>query len=533
MSANSMWGTICASVLGLSVLLTYVTEAGETEKWFPEILKPDSDVYLPDYSYAGYMWGEKKLPDLKPTLKVTDYGAVPNDGKDDTEAIRKALEDAKTKQGTVVLHFPAGRFILSHILFIERSDFVLQGSGSGRDGTTLYCPKPLEEMDIGHLFKGLKAYLEKNKKKGHGGGAFSFFAWSGGVLWTRVPRGHEEKSKAVKILSGKRDGHTIELESAMDVKPGDIVEVQWFNREGVMSSLLKHIYGDYKQYEMQVGKRLWQNKDKPKLKIPVTITAVNGKTLTTKEPLLHDIRPEWTPTLKKKMHLQNVGFEHFKLEFPKAEYRGHHCEAGYNGLCLHSLAHSWVRNVHFVHADSAVLVTGCKNMTIHGVQTVGRKCHYNIKYSTSYGILSTNFKLDSKAHHNPSFNTGSKLCVFSGGSVKTGYLDQHKGMNHMNLFDDIAVEIGTQVFKSSGNPYWGPRAGLYNTFWNIRLQKASSGASMKGGNQARLVGFMGPKSSYKLKYEPNAYIEGTNKEGIAVPSLYRYQLEKRLAKTGK
>ncbi len=122
--------------------------AEEDQHWKPQILDAESKDYLPDFSYAGYYWGEKALPNLKANVDVTDYGAIPNDGKDDTEAIQRAIVDATSKTGTVVLHFPPGKFIVTQIIFIKRSNFVLQGSGSGDDGTVLFMPLPLKDMKL-------------------------------------------------------------------------------------------------------------------------------------------------------------------------------------------------------------------------------------------------------------------------------------------------------------------------------------------------------------------------------------------------
>ena len=49
------------------------------------------------------------------------------------------------------------------------------------------------------------------------------------------------------------------------------------------------------------------------------------------------------------------------------------------------------------------------------------------------------------------------------------------------------------------------------------------------GPSARIVGLHG---SYpiSLRYGPDPYVEGLNRPGIAVPSLYEYQLRQRLAR---
>jgi hypothetical protein len=110
------------------------------ENWTPAIL--ESEEYLPDYSYAGYFWGEKPLPVLDATINVTEFGAIPNDGKDDTDLIRTALKATKEIPGPVVLRFPVGKFLVRDILYIERSNLVLQGAGSGSNGTIFSVSSP-------------------------------------------------------------------------------------------------------------------------------------------------------------------------------------------------------------------------------------------------------------------------------------------------------------------------------------------------------------------------------------------------------
>lgn len=63
-------------------------------------------------------------------LNVKDFGAMPNDGKDDGAAIKKAL-DAAEKGGTYEpLYFPAGRYELNEPLFLDH----LAGGGFWGDG---------------------------------------------------------------------------------------------------------------------------------------------------------------------------------------------------------------------------------------------------------------------------------------------------------------------------------------------------------------------------------------------------------------
>ena len=114
----------------------------------PEILKkfianPAASI-LPDFSYAGYAYGERAIPDVKGKIyDVTQYGATPNDNTDDSPAIQRAVDDAG-KHGGGVVYFPAGRFNVNmdstkaDIIRINYSNIVMRGSGSGADGTVIF-----------------------------------------------------------------------------------------------------------------------------------------------------------------------------------------------------------------------------------------------------------------------------------------------------------------------------------------------------------------------------------------------------------
>ena len=93
-----------------------------------------SQNFLPDFSYAGYHFGTSNIPEIKEKIILaTDYGVIANDDLDDSKALLKAIKAANEISGNVVLLLPAGKLILSDILYIERSNFVVRGNGSGKN----------------------------------------------------------------------------------------------------------------------------------------------------------------------------------------------------------------------------------------------------------------------------------------------------------------------------------------------------------------------------------------------------------------
>ena len=261
----------------LSVFLLLSVNQGIAQStWMPEILSENirDKHFLPDFSYAGYHWGEKPLPELKPTLHVTDYGAVPDDGKDDTEALQKAFAAAHNVEGPVVLKFPPGKFILKEILYIDRSNFVVQGSGSGSRGTVLYCPVPMTDLEPPDCLTELQDYLKtfnkmQNIKDLGVKVPFSLYAWTGGFIWTRVKgkrfkpymeKYNKEPNILGKIKTGERGEREITVDSADKIKVGDLVSIYWYNKEGEQSTLLDELYDEQ---PVTIGSRHWENPDYP------------------------------------------------------------------------------------------------------------------------------------------------------------------------------------------------------------------------------------------------------------------------------
>src|SRR5262245_19075867 len=120
---------------------------------------------LPDFSFAGYHFGDDPIPDVPVRASVTDFGARPNGDVDDSEAFLKAI--ASTSNGAILI--PAGRYILTQVLKLTRSGVVLRGAG--RDRSVLCFPKPLVDM-IGPS----PEWAGSNTAKGR-------WSWGGGLIW--------------------------------------------------------------------------------------------------------------------------------------------------------------------------------------------------------------------------------------------------------------------------------------------------------------------------------------------------------------
>ena len=542
--------------LPILLALLIVASASAQPAWTPRILSPEVQAvhYLPDFSYAGYHWGEDALPAAFPdhtVLDVAAFGAVPDDGADDTEALQAALAAAHATEGPVLVRLPPGRFVLTDILAIERSDLVLQGAGSAEGGTTLYMPRPLSSLPTPAAMAELEEYLLANDKRQRERDRgidepYSLYAWSGGFVWTNTPGGRgkpylseydREPTTLATGLTGRRGEHTITATGAADVAPGQIVQVNWFNREGPEGSLIDYLY-DGHAADLAVGERHWESPEMPLTRQEVTVLAVNGNQITIKEPLLHDLRPEWLPTLTAWAPITEVGIEGIRFEFLYQEYKVHHVEAGNNAIYLTNTAHSWVRDVDVVNGDSGILTDVCSNVTIEDVGIYGRTYHYGVHMGDCYNVLAREVYVAAPVVHTFTFNTGSRMCVYTASTATDDpVLDQHSGLNYQNLFDDLTLFVDDpahQPLTGGGASYWKPSHAAFPVMWNVELDflypDAGAPVAIEGledGPSARIVG-MHADRDLTLEYGPAPYVEGLNRPNVAVPSLYEYQLRARL-----
>ncbi|PAP75877.1 hypothetical protein [Rubrivirga marina] len=503
-------------------------------EWTPAAL---ASGVLPDYSFAGYRWGEEPVPTPGATVvRATDHGVVPDDGRDDTAALRAAVAEAGRVEGWAVVELPAGKVELRNLLFIERDSLVLRGAGSGDGGTVLSIPVPMREMDQPPVLADLDAYLVANDKTVPTGEFFSPYSWTGGVIWTRAPKAAPVPEPLAAVVGGVRGAHTVTVDDASAIRAGDVLRFAWVNRAGPDSPLLQHLYGMATGLD---GDRLWESPDAPLVTQEVTVASVDGDAVTVREPLLHDLRPEWSAVLAPEPRLRDVGIEGIRIVFPDVPYPGHHQEAGYNAIYLTDLRHGWVRDVAFVNADSGILSDRVANVTLAGITVEGRDAHYGVHLGDVERVLLTDFETTTWAHHPVSFNTGARQSVITGGRVVSPQLDRHRGANHTNLYDDLdAVEPSDELrlFTHGGAGYWGPAHGVGVTFWNVRLTVERPEAfaapvhlgGVRDSSRAHVVGLTA-NVPVEIDY-PGAVVEGTNRPGLGVRSLYAHQLHRRLAR---
>lgn len=143
----------------------YKIKPWETDRLTPaDITGPDGVVY-PNWLHVGIDGGIPHVPDR---LEAKDFGAVPNDGKDDSPAIQAALRAAGEAGGGAVVLEP-GEFTLKTPLFIFHDGVVLRGAG--QEHTTL-------SFEFHPPEGGVLLFMARNSEKGVADPDTLFTAWA-------------------------------------------------------------------------------------------------------------------------------------------------------------------------------------------------------------------------------------------------------------------------------------------------------------------------------------------------------------------
>lgn len=546
------------SVLALGAALVLPAQAQPAK--LPAILsdpKVATANPLPDFSYAGYGFGVAPLPaDAGTVIDVTDHGAIPDDGLDDSKAVLRALAAANAVKGKVTLRFPKGRTQITEIIRITRGDITLDGAGNGPGGSELWFPRPLKLIDKSRDYDELRDYLVREKKQQvepeqNIDYLFTEYSWAGGMIFV-APQGVRpvsyDGSKDVRDpvlasgVAGKQFARTLTVDNAAKLKVGDVVQLQWFSLDGANSKILKSLYGDT---DLPIGSHHWTFPNRPVVAQATRVTAIRGKTVTLGDPLLHDVRADQPAVLAAWQHLANVGIQNLRLQFPDAPSFGHHLEQGYNGIYMTGVFDGWVKDLTIDQSDSGILTDNAASLTIANVTTTGaRRAHYSVHVGAVHNVLVKDLKVENPVIHPLSVNTRSTRSVYLRPEVMTdAILDQHSGSNHQNLFDQIVMHIDPkqvkgrwqyQLWVGGGAPYWKPGHGLYNTLWNARLimpdgVPADAEVAITSGLEGpgeRIVGLHANRP-ITVEYRPTPYIEGTGQPVSGAPSLYEYQLARR------
>ncbi len=437
--------TLSACLAGLAPAITAQNVA---PSWldFVDGRAAGRETILPDYSYAGYHFSEKSIPETSSwtQLNITDFGAIPDDNLLDIEALQAALDTAHAVKGPVVLNFPAGRFILGagemkdHVFEINRSNIVLKGAGDHEGGTELYFHE-YRDKDLPEKFRFIirpPEYDRKNKNK-------TVLA----ECEELVPLG--SLSITVKDASQLSVGQDITLFHQSLEAVHKVAEGLTFNPLWNMGKVGIRIYEEH------------------------TITAIDGNVVTFKNPVqLHIPEGAGTTQIWPYNPIEEVGIVGIRFSSGWAHYpqdfKHHLCwevDYAYRGIHFQAVKNSWMRNCTLADWNVGLVIDDALAVTVEDLVFSGKAGHTSGYPRDSYGVLFNRIINKTGNWHGIGFRWTTTACVFVD-SVMTEdqSVDCHGYHPYSNLFDNIK---GGRFSHNGGNQGSYPNGGPHITFWNF------------------------------------------------------------------
>ncbi|VGO19110.1 glycosyl hydrolase family 28-related protein [Pontiella sulfatireligans] len=461
---------------------------------------------LPDFSYAGYHCGGAPIPRVPQVSNVKSFGAKGDGVHDDLQAFMDAI--SANKNGAI--YVPPGRYKITNILNIQKSNVVLRGGGPEK--SILFFPVPLNEINP------VWFTTPKGKK-------ISRYSWSGGLLQIN---GDFQTVKLAEVTArAKRGDKTLTVSSTMGLKVGQRVEV--FVQDDAQKTLTSHLYsedsGDLQNFKGSTGSFV------------VTLTALTSNQIVFDRPLRFDIKLGWKPQIRSfNPTVSEVGIEDLGVEFPRGQYDGHFTEHGYNAISMSAVADCWVRNVRIINADSGIFI-GAKFCTITDVTFESEReskngilGHHGILLGGTDNLF-TAFNFNMRFVHDLGVSVNFAGSVFSNGRGEDLNFDHHKRAPYENLFTHIDVGQGTRMWHCGGGGLLGKQCGARETFWNIRAEQPQCYPdSQFGPSSMNLVAIKTEQPSVKKR--DGKWFEAIDPLKLEPQNLHEAQLARRLAVEG-
>ena len=279
---------------------------------------------LIDFSYAGYKMGEAGIPeDFGYTVyNVTDYGAIPDDGKSDVAAIHATLSAAAA--GRSIVFFPPGHYDVfldddrKDGFIIGNPNVVIRGSGAQgarSGGTTIKLHAELPEEYLFATRVAPTGYTVATRVSGAFPNGIEYFD----VTNATQLRGH-------KYIFIRKDNLSGAAYSKYSSRP------------------LSEMPAAYTRIQQGVHIKEFHEIDR-----------IEGNRIYLKAPLIAHLEPGtlvWSIDL-----LEGVGFEDLHIDGGFDETYIHLVQTGRSGVLLRDTAHSWIRRCRFSNTISSFVLS--------------------------------------------------------------------------------------------------------------------------------------------------------------------------------
>lgn len=386
-------GYVRKSVLRFTLLMISIDFDG-CEEW-DGFLEEKGKGLLLDYSYAGYNHGETAPADVwslgYKVYDVTDFGAVPDDGKSDRDAFLKALEKAlgtpdrsnssriafpNKPSANAIIYFPEGEFILhtaeddvtedgkqvSQGIVIRAGNFIIKGAG--RDRTTIVMQDPNQPVNPKVMYSSPDMLLITH-----------WTAFSSQNNWDVTE-------------DAARGSFSVEL-AGHELKAGDWVCLHILSKD--TGFLKEELYPHYTEAMNYSGGSWSILKNGAEVNDFHQVRSVSGNTVTFHEPIMHEIKAQYGWKVYRYPNYSNVGIEDITFRGNAKEHFVHHGswedDGAYKPISMTRLTDSWLRRCGFESTSEACSVSSCANVSVYDITFSGRRGHSSIRSAGSSRVF--------------------------------------------------------------------------------------------------------------------------------------------------
>lgn len=434
----------CIAFLFAVSFMAAQTQVSELWKDFKQAKEKGTEAILPDFSYAGYHYSEKGIPEVNYKIfNVVDYGAIPNDEKSDKSAIRKTIK-AATKNGEGIIYFPKGKYAINtdedndDQIIIPSSKIVFRGE---------------DEKESILFFKNDLPPADPKK------------------LWT-VPfmiqtEAHGGRNLLANVTDdARRETFKVNVDDASKLKKGDWVVLKMQNNSKDLINYELHPQKPQAAWKSILNKGvLVQEKHQVK--------AVNGNQLTFYEPIHYDVQQKHGWRIYSYPHLEGIGFENLTFQGNWTKKFKHHRSAqddgGWSILNLKRVVNSWIRNCQFKNVSIAAKFSIAAASTALNIDILGNRGHDAISAAGgSTGILLAKINNKASMWHSTGVGGGSTTgtVIWRCQHPSNTSFETHASQPRCTLFDQ--VKGGFFTGRGGGARQNLPNHLRYLVLWNYQ-----------------------------------------------------------------
>lgn len=504
-----------AFLIFMSVGLLFSCKAQKSEVWtnFVKAKKTGQAPNIPDFSFAGYKYGELPIPSPSyKTFNILDFGALPNDGKSDKKAIQATIAAAE-RNGEGIVFFPKGKYHINtkddHAdpISISGSNIILKGEGPDENGTVLYFENDLPPKEPEKL-------------------------WT--VPYAMVTKSTIGKTKRTKLISSaQRETFSIKVQEPLKLKKGDWVTLTMKSNDlevvkrDVYPLPIESVWSTLLEKGVQINERH-------------QIKEISENMVTFKEPIHYTIDSDSEWELYSFPNLNHVGFENILFMGNWNNDFVHHGSAkddgGWSILKMESLVDSWIINCSFKNVNRALSIQASAATTALNITIEGNKGHNAISAGGgSTGVFLGYIDDRSGMHHSTGVGGHSTTgtVIWRSRHTSNTSFESHASQPRCTLLDN--VEGGFFAGRAGGAIKNLPNHGRYLILWNYKeTDEAEDNFDFVAKDSPYwrfvppiIVGFHGAGTTFNKKQVHLMESIGTP---VQPESLYEAQLKLRLGK---